>query len=478
MTQRKVVFYGILDESYFKLTQPFLTYFNNYMEESYLDIKDFFQTFFTAFQVSIENKLTRMSWKFTYGDFSKNNNNTTMKPNESDSFDNSISKDLSTLEISLSDTINDSIGSISSSFAWFKSVLNCFAKQILSILTNEFKGISSKYTKLVIDKNTKYKVLMQEKIRVEETLQNTEELLVAESQSNKELKYKLEEMERKYNALVIEKNNNQEIYNKKIKELHFKNNELEESILKLKREMRDLDKEDIVEIGKEKRRESFLGSTNNIGLNNSTNTNLTSQDTLRTLQALYLDFKECTDKLDSQKDVIFSTSLIQEANKVEQNQQIKWLEEIKSIVENQLYVIKEGFTNDIKQLNEKLNQEHLTNINMKIQINDRGAQIENLNKIISELTSDNKNMLKEIDIIKETVETQAEANSMQGNRITELERVLENRMMDLSQYKTNYRLLEDEIDTLMIVFEAGLVIFIFFIYFLFRKEIRTSYIIR
>lgn len=460
LEKRKTYLDSVLSEVYFKIEEPFLTYYNIFFEDTYFDMKESYQMFFNTFLVATENKINQISWKFPYTDYTKikpieNNSNSNTNniavnkfSKQTDTVDSdntiNIAQDLGNLELNLTEVLDNYVMSIDDSLNFLKTILMTYNKQIISILGTEFKGIINKHIKILIDKNTKYKLLLQEKTRIEDQLQATEGLYLEECKAKENFKFENDKLTRNYDYLKIEKLKYIENSKVTINHLRVKNSELEEQIKKLKE---DLSKANETQMRLSVSQNQSVGSSNNISTN----------DTLKSLQALYVEFKECTEKLDTQKDFLFGNTLKSESIKENQKNITSWLDEIKHTVDSQVDAIKKSYSIEAQSFNDKMKQVEMEKINMDILIKDQKIEIDGLKRIVNDYFLQTKDLRRDIDSLNNTLEIQNESVSMLNSKIEEHQIDNENIMVELNSYKTKYRIMEDEIETLLILFEAGLV---------------------
>lgn len=340
------------------------------------------------------------------------------------------SDELLIFEKSLQESIEYIINAIPENYEVFKNSANSFASQISNISISEYKNVLKKYSSKIIEKNEQISNLIQDKNQLEEKLNYLEESYSNESKIKKQIEYENEELKRKLEATIDEKEKIQENLNKKNRDLYKKCSELEEKYLKMQIELQD----------------------QNYSSNQSFKTidKMDLKESLKILQSVYIEFKESAEKLENQNENIIGTTVLGDFLKQINQNENNWINEIKNIIETEIDKIKVSFGNDLKIINEKLNQEHLSNMSFKIQLKDERVKNDNLNQIINELKNDCKRYKSTIESLNDTILTQKEAYNLVNSSSEKI-------LIELNRYINDFKFLEEELDTIFLLFDFALV---------------------
>ena len=239
---------------------------------------------------------------------------------------------------------------------------------------------------------------------------------------------KLESQVEKLNKEMVETNKeNSNKYNEIIKE----NAKLQEEIAKLKEQ--------------EKQKNSESDSRN-----------LNYQSLVKSIQNTFMEFQESVDKLYSENKEIYQTKNLEYSIKEVESKTRNWLDEISLFRDNQIEAMKESYEKKIKmvkdeveelrfelaKLNYALNEQNEIKQTYETEMNVMKKQVEEERKI-----SEAKNSL---------ISTQENSIKLYEDENISLKKVNDELEMSLNQNVVNYKMKEDEMETLLIVIEGML----------------------
>jgi hypothetical protein len=131
--------------------------------------------------------------------------------------------------------------------------------------------------------------------------------------------------------------------NKEITEL---NKEISNKTLELNRENTKLHVELERIRGQEKKGKSDVYDTKNVNL----------QSLFKTIQNIFMEFKDSVDKLDREKENVFKTRYLELSTKEIEGKSKNWIEEIRHFREDQIRVISENYEKNIAKTKEELDE--------------------------------------------------------------------------------------------------------------------------
>jgi len=239
-----------------------------------------------------------------------------------------------------------------------------------------------------------------------------------------ELESKFEKLSRDFKSKEREYSNNLAIETQKfqkmenyylnlIKEKDTNISNLEQKIEKLNREINDLNKEissKTIELNKENTKlsvelERIKGQEkkSKVDVYDSKSVNL--QSLFKTIQNIFMEFKDSVDKLDREKENVFKTKYLELSTKEIEGKSKNWIEEIRLFREDQIRAISENYEKSLSKAKDELEEANfnLTQItfqlNEEIQLKDTfKAKFEDAKKEVQEY----KNMMDQKDNIIQT----------------------------------------------------------------------------
>ncbi len=398
------------------------------------------------------------------------------------------------------DTIEDIKLFILSYTSTFKSCLddflnipnNDFCKNLVNVLSKIFQNFVTEKLVTIGDKiNTIYETYSKECNnnidslnsnikKLNEQIDNNKKLLddknKEKSEVNKnylELETKLEKLSRELktkeqeyeNNLNIEKQNFQKMEsfnNNQIKEKEQIISNLESKIEKLNQDILGSNKESVMKVNELNRENIKLQSEierlkkqDGKGRSDVFNEQSMNLQTLfKNIQSTFMEFKESVDKLDKENENVFKTKYLESSTK-EMEEKIKnCVTDIRSFCDKNLKEMNEKYESEIKKVKDKYDELNfeLTKKNMEVK-----DQVEkNELNIIKLKEAENKiNELNEISESKEgLLKTLNEAVKMYEDKIKDFKKTKEDLELSLAQNIYNFKMKEDEFDSLMMVIEG------------------------
>ena len=311
-------------------------------------------------------------------------------------------------------------------------------KQLTDALTNEKKITELKEKEI---SETKVKLYELESKNDSMKRKNKEKEKEYMNSINTELQ-KYQKMETSYMSLIQEKDD-------KIAMLQAQMNALSS---KSTTKAQELSKENIklqYELKKMKENSDKKNSIGDIYGDGNMKT-ATLQNLFKNFQENILTFKEDIAKLEQDKENIFKEKYIQKCKEEIESKTKNWGSEIISMIKKQIDQISMNYDQNVKRLNEEVDRlnkeiEKLQNenfMNNKYKINYEGA----------------KNEVKELMYISSSkddiIKTQLKDIAMKEEKINELTAQKENFEYKLSEFITNFRLKEEELEEVFLTLEA------------------------
>ena len=369
---------------------------------------------------------------------------------------------------------------------------NDFCKNLVNVLSKIFQNFVTEKLVTIGDKiNTIYETYSKECNnnidslnsnikKLNEQIDNNKKLLddknKEKSEVNKnylELETKLEKLSRELktkeqeyeNNLNIEKQNFQKMEsfnNTQIKEKEQIISNLESKIEKLNQDILGSNKESVMKVNELNRENIKLQSEierlkkqDGKGRSDVFNEQSMNLQTLfKNIQSTFMEFKESVDKLDKENENVFKTKYLESSTK-EMEEKIKnCVTDIRSFCDKNLKEMNEKYESEIKKVKDKYDELNfeLTKKNMEVK-----DQVEkNELNIIKLKEAENKiNELNEISESKEgLLKTLNEAVKMYEDKIKDFKKTKEDLELSLAQNIYNFKMKEDEFDSLMMVIEG------------------------
>lgn len=259
---------------------------------------------------------------------------------------------------------------------------------------------------------------------------------------------KFQKMEMYYDNLIKDKENTISSLEAKINKVNKDN---QEELNDQNNKIKELNRENVklhVEIERLKNIEKKGGS--NGFDNNSSNL----QQLFKGIQNTFLDFKESIDKLDKENEYVYKTKYLELSSKEIENKFLGWIEDIRRYKDDQIKSLSEIFECNMKKVkeeNEELNFE-LTKKN--IALTEKEQEKENMTFQLNDFKTqiDEKIQLNgQKELIISTLEKNYKSLEI---KMKEYEQIKENLEVSLNNYIVDYKMKEDELDTVITVIKA------------------------
>ena len=375
------------------------------------------------------------------------------------------------LSIPNSDFCENLINVLSKIFQEFVvSKLNNIGEKINEIYEQNSKEFTSdinnlnndiKQLKEQIDNNKK---LLDDKNKEKsEANKNYLELETKLDKLTRELKTKEQEFE---NSLNTEKQNYQkmESYNNtQIKEKEQTIANLEAKIEKLNQDILGSNKDSLIKInelnreniklkGEIERMKKQEGKGGSNALYNEQSANL--QTLFKNIQSTFMEFKESVDKLDKENENVSKTKYLENSTKEVEDKLKNCVSEIKTFCDKQVKTMNDNYEKEIKKIKDKYDELNfeLTKKNSEVK-----AQTE-LNEVNENKLKENTKQMNELNELSKSkdnlINTQNDTIKMYQDKINEYKKMKNDLEISLAQNIYNFKMKEDEFDSLFMVFEG------------------------
>jgi DNA repair exonuclease SbcCD ATPase subunit len=327
---------------------------------------------------------------------------------------------------------------------------------------NNIDNLNNNIKKLNEQIDNNKKLLNDNNKEKSEVNKNYLELETKLDKLTRELKTKEQEFE---NNLNIEKQNFQkmEAYNNaQIKEKDETISQLETKIEKLVQDLQGSNKESFmkatelnrenIKLQSEIERLKKEGGKGKSDVYNEQSANL--QTLFKNIQSTFMEFKESVDKLDKENENIFKTKYLENSTKEIEDKLKSCVTELRTFCENQVKSMNDHYQKEIKKVKdqyEQLNFE-LTKKNAEVQ-----EQIDQKEESENKLKETNKQIteLQEISNSKDSlIKTQGEALKIYEDKVQDYIKQKENLEMSLAKSIYDFKMKEDEFDSLFMVIEG------------------------
>jgi hypothetical protein len=308
------------------------------------------------------------------------------------------------------------------------------------------------YKKLLDDKNKEKSEANKNYIELETKLDN--------------LTRKLKEKEQEYeNNIIVENQNYQkmELYNNtQIKEKDQIISNLKSKIEKLNRDILDSNKDSLAKVNELNRENIKLQSEierlkKQDGKGKSDVYNEQSQNLqalFKNIQSTFMEFKDSVDKLDKENENVFKTKYLENSTKEIEEKLNKSVTEIKAFCDKQVKSMNQNYEKEIKKVKDKFDQVSFELDQKKSEENKYKDEIE-LNEKKLKGTEKQINELKEISISKDNlVQSQTNELKIYEKKIVDDKKLKEDLELSLAKNIYNFKMKEDEFDTLLMVIES------------------------
>ena len=329
--------------------------------------------------------------------------------------------------------------------------------------TNNINNLNNDIKKLNEQIDNNKKLIDDKNKEKSEANKNYLELETKLDKLTRELKTKEQEFE---NSLNTEKQNYQkmESYNNaQIKEKEQTISNLEAKIEKLNQDILGSNKDSLIKINELNRENIKLkgeidrmkmqeGKGGSNALYNEQSANL--QTLFKNIQGTFMEFKESVDKLDKENENVFKTKYLENSTKEVEDKLKNCVSDIKSFCDKQVKTMNDNYEKEIKKVKDKYDE-------LNFELTKKNAEV----KEQTELKEINENKLKEsskqMDELNQLskskdnlINTQNDTIKMYQDKIAENKKMKEDLELSLAQNIYNFKMKEDEFDSLFMVFEA------------------------
>ena len=283
-----------------------------------------------------------------------------------------------------------------------------------------------------------------------------------------ELESKLEKMDHEMKEKEKEFTNNinieiqkykklEDYSNNQIKEKEKKISELESKIDMLNQEIIGTNQKNIklqsqIDMNLSQKKENINLNSNLISQPQENGLNL--QNLFINIQNTFMDFKNSVDKLDKENENIFNLKNLENLTKETENKIGDNSLSLKNFFQKQIKELCQNYENEIKQLKDKYDEINFELTKKNIDINEQIKSKEGF-KIQLKENETQINELKEISKSKdELLETQNNLLKVYEDKIKDYKKMKEDLEMNLAKNVYNFKMKEDEFDSLFMVIEG------------------------
>ena len=327
---------------------------------------------------------------------------------------------------------------------------------------NNIDNLNNNIKKLNEQIDNNQKLLNDKNKEKSEVNKNYLELETKLDKLTRELKTKEQEFE---NNLNIEKQNFQkmEAYNStQIKEKDETISQLESKIEKLNQELQGSNKESFMKATELNRENIKLqgeierlkkeGGKGKSDVYNKQSDNL--QTLFKSIQSTFMEFKESVDKLDKENENIFKTKYLENSTKEIEDKLKNCVTDLRTFCDNQVKSMNDNYEKEIKKVKDQYEE-------LSFELSKKNAEVQE--KIDQKEASENKlketskqiTELQEISNSKDSlIKTQGDALKMYEEKVNDYIKQKENLEMSLAKSIYDFKMKEDEFDSLFMVIEG------------------------
>lgn len=429
LRELKKYFNLMLDEVYFKVDKPIRNTMNFFIEECSEEIKETFNSNLNLLEKESISNLNSLTENYFCP-----------------LVDSLVTLDVDLINMTtcLKYFLHDFISSINDNHSWFKNIFEYFSKEsFMKLLHDSSEKLSRKIKETLRSNQEREDGLNATINKLRSEIEKLEDNYKMEMTNSLDLKFEFDKLSREFNAKIKESENFMEATKKENEKYFQLIQEKEQQIFKQQR--------DLLKYENEIKRNSEISSVL------TTIDTSSAQDTLRSFHSILFEFKDCFKKLEQNKDIIFNKNIKESVLCLSDKHQKTWLDTLSNEIEAQLNSLKMKYDNEISTLKHQLNQETMNNIKANLSLKYEKLNIENLTQENNILKEENRKLCTEQEEMCNTI-------SLQMKTIQELEKSkediannLENITLELNDFKTKYRLLEDEFDTSFFIIEGVIV---------------------
>ena len=347
-----------------------------------------------------------------------------------------------------------------------------FCKNLISILSKIYQEFV--YVKLnkigedlstIFENNSEIEKLKNEIKKLKERAVDNNATLDKKNTSGKnylELESKLEKMNHEMKEKQKEYENNINIEIQKYKKFEDYTNtqikEKEKNIAELESKIEKLNQELIVANQKNLTLQTQINtikpSEATSSIDTTQNSNLNLQNLFINIQSTFMDFKNSVDKLDKENESIFNLKNLENLTKNAETKFGDCASGLKSFWEKQIKELGENYEKEIKKLKDEYDSINLELIKKSNDINEQHKLREGCEIQLKE-SERQINELSELSKSKdELIETQNQTLKVYEDKIKEYKKSKEDLELTLAKNIYNYKMKEDEFDSLFMVIEG------------------------
>lgn len=231
-------------------------------------------------------------------------------------------------------------------------------------ITNTLETLNSTIKRLGDQLNQEKKILEEKNKEKSELNRSMLELETKYEKLTREFKTKEKEYTNNLNIEVQKCQKLDSYYSNLIKEKDNSIVNLETKIDKLNKEITDLNKEisnKTLELNRENTKltvelERFKGLEKKQKNDTYDNKNVNLQSLFKTIQNIFMEFKDSVDKLDREKENIFKTKYLELSTKEIESKSRNWVDEIRLFREDQIRAISENYEKSLAKTKEELEE--------------------------------------------------------------------------------------------------------------------------
>ena len=340
--------------------------------------------------------------------------------------------------------------------------------------------ISEKYLKYVKEKEQKIEDLKYDIKRLNEQVCSDKKIIETKNQESSELKRNLIELETKFeklnleskvkekeaeNNLLMEVQKYQQLQEFNLIQLKEKDNTIvkcQQTIDKLNKNICDINKENSAKANElhkenlklhseiERMRELAKKGKSEM----SSNQNLNLQSMFKSIQNTFTEFEESLSKLDIEAQNIFKMKYLEQSTLEIKSKFPNWIEELRELGESQIKTVNETNEKKLKELQDELQNIKCESDKKDFNLKEKTDSINVYKMKLDAVNQELKDTKDIADAKNELISIQNETITLLEKRITALEKDKTDLEMNLNKNIVNYKMKEDEIETLVIVFRG------------------------
>ena len=277
----------------------------------------------------------------------------------------------------------------------------------------------------------------------------------------RDMKAKEKEYQNNINIEVQKYQKNEMYYQNQVKEKENIITSLESKISKLTKELTEASKTSankISELNKENLKlnveiERLKGEKRHTSSSLDTQS-MNLQSIFKNIQTTLVEFKESVDKLDRDNENVFKKTYLETSAKDIEYKSREWINEIRTFREEQIRIMNENYEkiitkarDEIEELNFELTKKNFA-LNEQIEQNKtNNERIEDINKKIIELTEISESKDKIIKTKNDTIQ-------LLETKLNDYTRIREDLEIQLNNSIVKFKMLEDEIENIFILFDS------------------------